>query len=134
MKEPCDDTSGCPVSHGQEFSFIIKQPLFSKARPRLTRYGKAYMPAAYKKAQSRLRADLASQWSSAPLEGPVWLDIQVYGEGRGDLDNIAGAFMDAAQGVLFTDDRVSVISRLTIEWTKAGKNDSRWIVRIISLS
>jgi Holliday junction resolvase RusA-like endonuclease len=116
-----------------EFKFIIKQPLFSKARPRLTRCGKAYMPAAYKDAQSRLKQELVKQWSQPPLEGPVWLDIVVQGEGRGDLDNIAGAFMDAAQSILFTDDRVSVISRLTIEWAKSSKADSQWIVRIIPL-
>lgn len=113
-----------------QYELIIKQPLFSKARPRLTRFGKAYMPASYKEAQKRMREQIAKQWSEGPLQGPVRLDMLVRGEGRGDLDNIAGAFMDAAQGIVFQDDRVSVISILTIEWRKASKLDSEWVIRI----
>jgi hypothetical protein len=54
----------------------------------------------------------------------------VKGEGRGDTDNIAGAFMDTAQGILWLDDRVSVISKLYIEWQKASKADSEWLIYI----
>jgi Holliday junction resolvase RusA-like endonuclease len=64
------------------------------------------------------------------LEGPVSLKLIVKGEGRGDTDNIAGAFMDAAQGILWIDDRVSVIPKLSIEWQRAAKVDSEWIAII----
>ena len=113
-----------------DYLIVIDQPLFSKARPRLTRSGHAYMPASYKASQSEMKEQIRSQWTEAPLEGPVFLKMTVKGEGRGDLDNIAGAFMDAAQGIVFTDDRVSVISKLSIEWTKAAKKDSEWIIEI----
>ena len=113
-----------------DYLIVIDQPLFSKARPRLTRSGHAYMPASYKASQSEMKEQIRSQWTEAPLEGPVFLKMTVKGEGRGDLDNIAGAFMDAAQGIIFTDDRVSVISKLSIEWTKAAKKDSEWIIEI----
>lgn len=113
-----------------DYTLVIRQPLFSKARPRLTRSGHAYMPAAYKEAQAKMRRQLKEQWSEGPLEGPISLLIRVKGEGRGDTDNIAGAFMDVAQGIVFTDDRVSVIPRMAIEWQKASKADSEWIIEI----
>lgn len=108
--------------------------MFSKARPRLTRSGHAYMPASYKEAQSEMRRQLLEQWKEGPLEGPILLDIEVFGEGRGDTDNIAGAFMDSAQGIIFTDDRVSVIPKLIIEWHKASKKESRWVIKITKLN
>ena len=58
------------------------------------------------------------------------MTILVKGEGRGDTDNIAGAFMDAGQGILWLDDRVTVIPKLAIEWEKAPKVDSEWVVLI----
>ena len=112
------------------YILVIKQPLFSKARPRLTRSGHAYMPAAYKEAQGKMRKQIKEQWTEGPLEGPISLLLRVKGEGRGDTDNIAGAFMDAAQGIVFVDDRVNVIPRLAIEWQKASKADSEWVIEI----
>lgn len=112
----------------------VRMPLFSKARPRLTRFGKAYMPQAYKDSQAEMRRQLASQWTDEPLTGPMALYLRVYGEGRGDTDNIAGAIMDAANGILWTDDRVSIISTLVVEWVKASKADSRWIIQIAELT
>ena len=112
------------------YILVIKQPLFSKARPRLTRSGHAYMPAAYKEAQGKMRRQIKEQWTEGPLEGPISLLLRVKGEGRGDTDNIAGAFMDAAQGIVFVDDRVNVIPRLAIEWQKASKADSEWVIEI----
>jgi Holliday junction resolvase RusA-like endonuclease len=88
------------------------------------------MPPAYKLAQAEMRKQIRLQWPFGPLEGPVSLQILVKGEGRGDTDNIAGAFMDAAQGILWLDDRVSVIPQLSIEWQKAAKVDSEWVIII----
>lgn len=118
-------------TNSPDYVIIIRQPLFSKARPRLTRSGHAYMPAAYKAAQLAMIEQINSQWYPRnALEGPISLNIMVKGEGRGDLDNIAGAFMDAAQGIVFTDDRVGVISKLSIQWAKCPKKDSEWVVEI----
>ena len=63
----------------------------------------------------------------------ISLSLDVYGEGRGDADNIAGAFMDAAQGILFVDDRVSIISRLTVKWQKAPKTESLWLAGLTGI-
>jgi Holliday junction resolvase RusA-like endonuclease len=88
------------------------------------------MPAPYKAAQSEMRRQIKEQWTKGPLEGPISVSIKAYGEGRGDTDNIAGAFLDAAQGIIFVDDRVSVIPRLSIEWEKASRAKSQWIIQI----
>jgi Holliday junction resolvase RusA-like endonuclease len=123
-----------PVIGLADYIVTIRQPLFSKARPRLTRTGHAYMPQPYKLAQAEMRRQMLSQWTRGPLEGPVSLELFVKGEGRGDGDNIAGAFMDAAHGILWIDDRVTVIPVLKISWEKAAKADSVWIAHIKELS
>jgi Holliday junction resolvase RusA-like endonuclease len=121
------------VTNLPDHVLTIKQPLFSKARPRLTRTGHAYMPQPYKLAQAEMRRQLLSQWKQGPLEGPIFLELLVQGEGRGDSDNIAGAFMDAAHGILWIDDRVTIIPELKITWKKAPKNESLWVIHITNL-
>jgi len=122
-----------------DYVLEVKMPLFSKARPRLTKTGHAYMPQAYRDAQAEMQRQINEQWHHAPLTGPIALYIKVYGEGRGDGDNIAGAILDAAgpskgkPGILWEDDRVSVIPCLIIEWEKASRIDSRWILQIALL-
>jgi Holliday junction resolvase RusA-like endonuclease len=91
------------------------------------------MPQPYKMAQAEMRRQMLDQWAHGPLEGPVSLELFVKGEGRGDNDNIAGAFMDAAHGILWIDDRVTVIPVLKISWEKAAKADSIWIAHIKDL-
>lgn len=123
----------CQETNLADYHLVIKRPLFSKARPRLTRTGHAFMPPAYKLAQSEMRKQIRQQWDKGPLEGPISLVIKVKGEGRGDADNIAGAFMDAAQGIVWMDDRVSVIPKLSIEWEKAPKAESEWLIYIYDI-
>lgn len=120
---------------GQPIDYIIelKYPLFSKARPRMTRSGHTYMPQVYKDNQRAIAKQIREQWPHDPIDTPIHLHLEVYGEGRGDTDNIAGALMDSAQGILWTDDRVTVIAALSICWHKAAKKDSRWILHISKL-
>jgi hypothetical protein len=97
------------------------------------------MAESYRRAQSQMRNELQKQWNHPPLNGPIALYLNIRGEGRGDADNIAGFLMDAAgpskhsPGLLWTDDRVSVISTLLVEWDKAKKSDSVWTVQIALL-
>ena len=107
----------------------IDQPIYSKARPRVAR-GHAFMPKAYMDKRKAMLASIKEQYTGDPLEGPLRVEIDVEGEGRADLDNISGALLDCANGVLWTDDRVSIISELEIKWKKAAKKDSVWLVRI----
>ena len=116
-----------------DYLLELNYPLFSKARPRMTKSGHTYMPAAYKEAQHAIREQLKQQWQMPPLQGPVALHMEVWGEGRGDTDNIAGAFMDSAHKIVFEDDRVTVIRALSIRWHKARKADSRWLIYLTLL-
>jgi hypothetical protein len=42
--------------------------------------------------------------------------------------------MDAAQGILWFDDRVSIIPEITVTWHKAKKDASLWVLTITELS
>ena len=75
-------------------------------------------------------ASIKEQYTGDPLEGPLRVEIDVSGEGRADTDNIAGALMDCANGVLWVDDRVSIISELQVRWRKSTKANSCWLIRI----
>lgn len=129
MSKTCSKSTPQEIG-SPDYVLVIKQPLFSKARPRLTRTGHAFMPPAYKLAQSNMRKEICEQWTAGPLTGPISLRLIVKGEGRGDSDNIAGAFMDSAQGIVFVDDRVTVIPELSFSWQKASRVNSEWIIEI----
>lgn len=92
------------------------------------------MPHAYKEKQRKMRLLIRQQWKQDPLEGPIKLDVECYGEGRVDADNLIGALMDAAQGILWFDDRVTIIPEINLTWHKAKKNDSIWLLTITELS
>ena len=110
----------------------ILHPLFSKARPRVTKHG-TFMPVAYKKNQKELLAKVKEQYDGPPLEGPLRVEMELWGEGRADIDNVVGAFFDTVNKVLWVDDRISIISELSVRWTKCKKENSTWIVRIYGI-
>ena len=110
----------------------IRHALFSKARPRVTKHG-TFMPVAYKKNQKELLEKIKEQYDGPPLEGPLRVEVDLYGEGRADIDNVIGALFDTANKVLWTDDRISIIPELSVRWTKAKKEHSMWVVRIVSI-
>ena len=58
------------------------------------------------------------------------MTIEIFGEGRADADNIIGALMDSANGLLWTDDRVTIIPQISVAWEKAPKANSLWRITI----
>lgn len=110
----------------------IEMPLYSKARPRVTSRG-VFMPVEYRKKQKEMLRQIKEQFPESPLEGPLRVEIEIRGEGRADGDNIIGALFDAANRVLWVDDRVTIIPELEVKWSKASKADSVWVVRIYQL-
>lgn len=118
------------VTYSNVYTFKIYYPLFSKARPRLTKSGHAYMPAAYKTNQRNLRLKMIQSWPYQVLEKEVHLQLLLRGEGRGDLDNIAGAFMDCANGVLWPDDNCKIVSGLSVSWVASERVHSSWEVTL----
>lgn len=88
------------------------------------------MPKEYKNKQKEMLSQLRAQYDGPPLEGPLRVVLELHGEGRGDIDNMVGAFFDTANKVLWTDDRVSIIPQLEVSWQKAKKADSLWVIKI----
>lgn len=91
------------------------------------------MPVAYKNNQKELLAKIKEQYAGPPLEGPLRVEMELYGEGRADIDNVVGAFFDTANKVLWVDDRISIIPELSVKWVKTKKEHSRWVVRIYAI-
>lgn len=110
----------------------IRHPLFSKARPRVTGRG-VFMPAAYRNNQKELLAKVKEQYDGPPLQGPLRVEMELHGEGRADIDNVVGAFFDTVNKVLWVDDRISIISELSVTWSKCKKVDSMWYVRVYEI-
>ena len=110
----------------------IFHPLFSKARPRVTKHG-TFMPKVYKDNQKELLAKVKEQYDGPPLQGPLRVEMVLHGEGRADIDNVVGAFFDTANEVLWEDDRISIIPELSVRWVKAKKDQSCWYVRVIPI-
>lgn len=112
-------------------SITIQLPLKSKARPRAFR-GQAipYMPPDYKKWKKDFRAQLAEWWVREPLEIVNVISFRFTGPARGDLDNLIGAVFDAGNGLVWVDDRVSVISKLSAEHIKAKAAQSSIEIRL----
>lgn len=110
----------------------IFHPLFSKARPRVTKRG-TFMPVSYKNNQKELLAKIKEQYDGPPLQGPLRVEMVLHGEGRADIDNVVGAFFDTANKVLWEDDRISIIPELSVRWVKAKKDQSVWYVNIIKI-
>jgi len=88
------------------------------------------MPKEYKQKQKEMRRQIQEQYSGEPFSGPLRLEIELKGEGRGDIDNMIGAFFDTANKILWTDDRVSIIPEVSVSWSKAKKNESSWLIKI----
>jgi len=111
---------------------VVNLPLYSKARPRVTSRG-TFMPKAYQDKRKEMLRQIKEQYKGEPLEGPLRLELDVYGEGRADADNIVGALLDCANGYLWTDDRVSIIPQMEVKWKKAPKAESKWVIRLYLL-
>lgn len=122
-----------------DYVLQVDMPLHSKARPRMTRSGHAYMAQSYRDAQAEMQKQLRVQWTGGPLAVPVALYLDLYGEARQDIDNVIGFLLDAAgpsknhPALLWEDDRVSVIPVVAARWTKAKKAESKWIIHIAVL-
>jgi len=91
------------------------------------------MPKKYKDNQKELLAKVKEQYDGPPLKGPLRVEMELFGEGRADIDNVVGAFFDTVNQVLWEDDRISIIPELSVRWIKAKKEFSAWHVRIIEI-
>jgi Holliday junction resolvase RusA-like endonuclease len=103
--------------------FVLPVPLQPKARPRFAN-GVAYTDRKYRAWTENVQAILSEWWTIPPLKKGqvVALHLTFAGPGTSDLDNLAGAVMDAGNGIVWVDDRVTVLQRIESEWKQSPTN------------
>ncbi len=90
-----------------------------KARPRMARGKVPFLPKPYKlwKEDAIHQLQLQLPWAFRTIE-TASIEIEIFGQARGDLDNLAGAVLDAlVQARVIHDDRVNCVPRLLITFT-----------------
>lgn len=112
--------------------FVLPVPLQPKARPRFGR-GAAYKDSKYRAWAENVRAILSEWWTIPPLSKGqvVALQLTFSGPGTSDLDNLAGAVMDAGNGIVWVDDRVTVLQRIEAEWQQQPKSNQSIYLKVI---
>ena len=97
-----------------------------KKRPRVTRNG-TYMPHGYTDWKQETAYQMRKAWGQPPIEGTLGVAIELVARKRprGDMDNLAGAVLDAGNGVLWVDDRQ--IAALSVAWLKPAEHSSEGI-------
>lgn len=107
-----------------EMSYTFDINLMSKARPRFSAGKVPYMPKEYMQWKKDLRALMAEWWTTPPLDHVDRIDLVFKGPARYDLDNLAGSVLDAGQGLVWTNDRCTVIPTLNLQWIKTKPANS----------
>lgn len=112
--------------------FVVPLPLQPKSRPRFGR-GKAFKDSKYRAWMESCRAILAEWWTIPPLQKGqvIALHLTFYGPGTSDLDNLQGAVLDAGKGVVWTDDRVTVLRRIEAQWEPAPRSQQQIAIKVI---
>jgi crossover junction endodeoxyribonuclease RusA len=89
------------------YSFVIPGKPIVQQRPRKSKQGHFYDPSAKEKKELGRQLWLArSENGKGVLTGDLKLYVSFYGcGGKCDLDNLIKAFSDAANGILWEDDR-----------------------------
>jgi hypothetical protein len=125
-----------------QLDVVLPVNLQPKARPRFLANGRPYTDEVYRAWIKNTRAILAEWWTRPPLQKGelVCLHITFLGPGRSDLDNLAGAVMDAGlpdpmadppwHGC-WIDDRVTVLNRIDLRWEKRSTDDQSILLSVI---
>jgi len=94
--------------------FVLQGEIVPKARPRFSA-GHTYLPAKYRDWKTQAIEALRAQRGELPTLSKAAVTIVIYNQARGDIDNIAGAVLDAlVQAGILQDDRLSCIPELII--------------------
>lgn len=112
--------------------FLLQLPLQPKERPRFGN-GRTYKSSGYREWTKQCRSVLSEWWTVPPLGKGQIVAVQFTfkGPGTSDLDNLQGAVMDAGKGIVWTDDRVTVLRRIEAEWEKAPKTEQSINLKVI---
>jgi Holliday junction resolvase RusA-like endonuclease len=118
------------VTDKGSYCFILQGEIVPKARPRFSG-GRTYLPAKYRDWKTQAIEALRAQWELGPPIAKASVTILVLNQSRGDIDNIAGAVLDAlVQAGVVQDDRLSCISELTIMSEKTKDREKKTIVSL----
>jgi Holliday junction resolvase RusA-like endonuclease len=97
-------------------TFILNGAVVPKARARHSGY-QTYLPATYRHWKDTAIAQLRSQYRGERPLPKAAVGIQIHGSARGDLDNLAGAILDAlVQSDILVDDRISCVPHLEVTY------------------
>ena len=102
-----------------------------KGRPRFSRAGKPYTPAATRQYERRVATVAAlniTEQLTGPLEVVIWISFPFLATGEerrrvGDLDNHAKSLLDGLEGIAFTNDLQ--VQALTV-WRTTGSLEG-WV-------
>lgn len=102
-----------------------------KGRPRVVN-GRAHTDAKTRAYESRLRARFAAarhfdRWALPDGDVSVRIVLRFASGVRGDVDNCAKAILDAANGVLFRDDKSVRIMCVERGWATEDEPEGLWI-------
>jgi Holliday junction resolvase RusA-like endonuclease len=89
------------------------------------------MDKVYTEWKTKVRAYMGEWWTEPPLEHINCLVVHFYGPARGDLDNRLGSVMDAGNGLLWTDDNVTVIRAVAARYYKASTKEARIFMKLV---
>ena len=105
----------------------------SKERPRsFSGQSRPYMSRNYKLWLKDAIAVLGEWWVYPPLARTECVGITLFGPARGDLDNKAGAVMDAlVKAEVLKDDNVNVVPNLNLRFRRSKTKDAHIHVRIL---
>jgi len=115
---------------------MIRIPLdpYPKPRHRTTKGGRTYMPKEYQAHQMALQAHLMDYRTVVdyPLLGPLAVTMRFVRPAKrdhrkdGDFDNYAKMLTDAANGILWKDDRQIVEAHVFVTEGEEGRIELEW--------
>jgi Holliday junction resolvase RusA-like endonuclease len=119
------ESLGTYLAAKQTLILSIDGQVVPKARPRFKSGQGGFLPQRYRDwkegAILQLRSQVAMVEGFSPMS-KVHLAVMIQGASRGDLDNLAGAIMDAlVQAGILKDDSVSCVRSLSIQHQPSKK-------------
>lgn len=114
----------------------LQVPLQPKDRPRAsTKDGvlRSHRNPKYVAWMKKARALLQKHWVGPLLTGKTLISVRMmfYGPGRSDLDNLVGAVLDAGTGIIWVDDRVTIVRYVEASWKQKPIKDQSIYLGII---
>jgi len=120
------------MSKLQRSCLVLEIPPRSKERPRFN--GRvAHLSHRYRQWKEQCSALISEWWVDPPLDDVVLLHCHFFGAAQGDADNLIGAVMDAGNKIVWSDDSVRVIRKITAVWTKTPKANAHIRLNVVWL-